>query len=53
MLTYIFIAVLVIAWIIIVRDIMRAPLEEEDYDDIDDPTTTFWHDDDDHPNESL
>jgi hypothetical protein len=44
MLTYIFIAILVIAWVWIAYEIIHAPTLEEPEDD-DDPTTTFWHED--------
>jgi hypothetical protein len=46
MFIYIFIAVLVTAWVWLAYEINKAPLYEEE-EDIDDPTTTFWHEDDD------
>lgn len=44
MIGYIIIAALVAAWIWIAYEYNRAPFMNED-DDIDDPTTTCWHDD--------
>lgn len=52
MLIYIFIALLLALFVVLVRDLNSVPeTKDEEYDD---PTTTFWHDDDHHhPNESF
>ena len=53
MFTYIFIAVLVTAWLCLAREINKGPLYEEE-EDLDDPTTTCWYEDDDyHPDTKI
>ena len=53
MFIYIFIAVLITVWVILVRDLNKIPeTKDEDYD-MDDPTTTFWHDDEHYPDSKL
>ena len=47
MLPYIFGAALLAAWIFIAIEIRRAPFMEEP-EDLYDPTTTCWDDDDEH-----
>ena len=42
--------IVIVAFIILVRDLRKSPNEEEE---IDDPTTTCWHDDDFHPDSKL
>lgn len=44
------IALISSAWI--AYEMYRAPLIKEE-DDIDDPTTTIWHDDDHHPDSKF
>jgi hypothetical protein len=48
MFIYIFIAVIVTVWILLVRDINRVSETKDEEYDIDDPTTTCWDDDRNH-----
>lgn len=50
MIGYIFIAVLVIAWIFVAYELKQAPTEQNIEDD---PTTTCWHDDEHYPDSKL
>lgn len=52
MLTIIFAIILVGSWIWIGWEIYHAPTMKEE-EDIDDPTTTIWHDDDHHPDSKF
>lgn len=48
MFIYIFIALLLTLFVVLVRDLNSIPEnKDEEYDD-DDPTTTCWHDDEEH-----
>lgn len=49
---YIFIAVLLAAWAWLAYEINKGPLYEEE-ENIDDPTTTCWHDDEHYPDQSI
>lgn len=53
MFIYIFIAVIVTVWILLVRDINRVSETKDEEYDIDDPTTTCWHDDEHYPDSKF
>lgn len=41
---YIFLGVLFIIWAVLAYDLSKVPeTKDEQYNDDDDPTTTFWH----------
>lgn len=52
MFLYIFFAIVLIAWVWLAHETTKAPLYEEEQD-IDDPTTTCWHDDEHYPDQSI
>lgn len=47
MLGYIVLAIAIIVWVLLVRDINRIPETKDEEYNMDDPTTTCWHDDED------
>jgi len=53
MLGYIILAISIIATSVIVYDINRIPETKDEEYQIDDPTTTCWHDDEHYPDSQI